>query len=158
MNSVNTVDSVNSVDTVNSDNSVKMNVVKSRRNRCFGGILYYNDKEASEQKYLLVKGRQTGIWSFPKGHSNRGESSLECAKREIHEETGIYLHEEHNKTYRLKGGVYFVFGLTSKPEEDGPVDKNEIEETRWMTKEEMSYCIVNSGVKDFLQRNIILIM
>ena len=138
----------------------------ARRNRCFGGIIYCSNTaetaetaetaktaKAVEKRYLLVKGRQTGIWSFPKGHSTDGESSLECAKREIYEETGIQLVEEHRRVIRLKGGVYFVFQLTDIPQHY-PTDTREIEETRWLTKEEMPYLIVNSGVKDFLQRNI----
>jgi 8-oxo-dGTP pyrophosphatase MutT (NUDIX family) len=159
-----------------------------RRNRCYGGILrrHHDNRE----QFLLVKGRQTGIWSFPKGHSNKGETALECALREIREETGLSL-EKPSRVQRLKGCVYFVFDIlpnyphSSHPDllhnafgshdafgspqdafgspQDAfgsqetfrPQDENEIEETRWVTREEMEYLIVNSGVKDFLQRNLL---
>ena len=80
-----------------------------KRNRCYGGILYRQNN--GQQQYLLVKGRQTGIWSFPKGHSIKGETPLECAKREIREETGLHLKQEPLRPQRLKGGIYFVFDL-----------------------------------------------
>jgi 8-oxo-dGTP pyrophosphatase MutT (NUDIX family) len=130
-----------------------------KRNRCYGGILRYSGNDgsnsnSSHSQFLLVKGRQTGIWSFPKGHSIKGETPLECAKREIREETGIHLNQEPVRAQRLKGGIYFVFDLQhtilSVLE-----DNFEIEENRWVTREEMEYLIVNSGVKDFLCRKVL---
>ena len=142
-----------------------------KRNRCYGGILRYSNgsngssnsnsngsngssNSNSNSHYLLVKGRQTGIWSFPKGHSIKGETPLECAKREIREETGIHLNQEPVRAQRLKGGIYFVFDfpniVLSVLE-----DNFEIEENRWVTREEMEYLIVNSGVKDFLCRKVL---
>jgi len=39
-------------------------------------------------KYLIIKHRK-GHWSFPKGHSNKGETKIKAALRELKEETGI---------------------------------------------------------------------
>ena len=140
-----------------------------KRNRCYGGILRCsngsngsngssnsnsNSSNSRHNQFLLVKGRQTGIWSFPKGHSIKGETPLECAKREIREEPGIHLNQEPVRAQRLKGGIYFVFDMQhtilSVLE-----DNFEIEENRWVTREEMEYLIVNSGVKDFLCRKVL---
>ncbi len=44
------------------------------------------------REYLLVfnkKGDASGHWGFPKGHIEDGETELECAAREIFEETGL---------------------------------------------------------------------
>lgn len=41
---------------------------------------------------LLVKRRNepdAGLWGFPGGHVNFGETALDAASRELHEETGI---------------------------------------------------------------------
>ena len=38
---------------------------------------------------LLVHRPHRGDWSLPKGKRNRRESSLDCALREVHEETGF---------------------------------------------------------------------
>ncbi len=40
------------------------------------------------RQYLLICHRK-GHWGFPKGHRERGESALEAAAREFHEETGL---------------------------------------------------------------------
>lgn len=119
------------------------------RRRCFGGILRHH------QHFLVIKGRKTGIWSFPKGHCRPGEEPLECARREIQEETGLQLQQPPIKAQRLRGGYYFVFDLTSPaPPDAHPEDQEEVEETRWVTREEMSYLIGNAGMKDFLTRPV----
>ena len=40
-----------------------------------------------ELSFLLM--RHADRWDLPKGHLDAGESDLECALRELHEETGI---------------------------------------------------------------------
>ena len=49
--------------------------------------------------------------------------------------------------------------MTEEAEEEEETvaeDNFEIEENRWVTREEMEYLIVNAGVKDFLQRKVLL--
>ncbi len=70
-------------------------------------------------EYLLIEGLG-GIFGFPKGHVERGETELETAQREICEETGLnvdfvgdfrmtdkyIIHKGNGKT--LKTVVYFL--------------------------------------------------
>lgn len=42
-----------------------------------------------EGKYLLIKRADNGIWAFPSGAMEIGESLKECAIRETYEETGL---------------------------------------------------------------------
>jgi 8-oxo-dGTP pyrophosphatase MutT (NUDIX family) len=103
--------------------------------------------------YLIVKGRQLGIWSFPKGHSRREEESLICAKREIEEETGICLEKDPLRRHRLRGTIYYVFDCNDLDTDlFHTKDTYEIEEVRWVTRGEMLTLKVNSGIKEFLQR------
>jgi 8-oxo-dGTP pyrophosphatase MutT (NUDIX family) len=37
--------------------------------------------------------RHTDRWDIPKGHIDPGESEMQCALRELHEETGITAHD-----------------------------------------------------------------
>ncbi|MEM4204088.1 MAG: NUDIX domain-containing protein [Candidatus Methanomethylicaceae archaeon] len=39
--------------------------------------------------YILLIQQRSGIWGFPKGSANPDEDGLQCALRELYEETGI---------------------------------------------------------------------
>jgi len=48
-----------------------------------GGIVLNSDNK------ILIVNQNYDSWSLPKGHRSRGETILEAAKREIHEESGV---------------------------------------------------------------------
>ena len=50
-------------------------------------------QESSEWQVLLVLHREGNHWAFPKGKGNPGENSLDAAKRELKEETGLAILE-----------------------------------------------------------------
>ena len=52
-----------------------------------GAIVYR--KYHGNTEILLIKHVNSGHWSFPKGHVEKGETEVETALREIKEETGI---------------------------------------------------------------------
>lgn len=52
------------------------------------GALVYR-KSHGNVEILLIKHKNGGHWSFPKGHVESGETEAETATREIMEETGI---------------------------------------------------------------------
>lgn len=51
-----------------------------------GGVILFRD--APTCSFLLMK--HTNRFDLPKGHIEKGESEVECALRELYEETGIY--------------------------------------------------------------------
>jgi 8-oxo-dGTP pyrophosphatase MutT (NUDIX family) len=53
----------------------------------YGAVVYKIEKR--KLLFLLVRSARSGNWGFPKGHSEKGETPAETAKREIFEETGI---------------------------------------------------------------------
>lgn len=57
------------------------------------GALVYRIKNG-ELELLLLKHWFGGHWSFPKGHVEEGETEVETALREVHEETGLTIQLE----------------------------------------------------------------
>ena len=55
--------------------------------RAAGFVLFTTG--TAERKYLLLRHLHGGHWGFPKGRIEEGEGSLDAARREVREETGI---------------------------------------------------------------------
>ena len=122
--------------------------LRSSRALIYGGIICC--RVESEIYYALVQGRQTGKWSFPKGHANEGEEPLACALREIEEETGLTGLEGGSVCGKVGYGNYFLFVLEEKVELKA-VDTKEIMTTAWVTVEQMHEMTVNADVMHFLR-------
>jgi len=98
---------------------------KPRHMKVYGCILINNFGEV-----LLVRGRLSKKWSFPKGHCKRQETDFDCAKRELFEETGLIVETNHTSYHKLKGGSYFVFPVSGRPSAIF-TDHKEIETVQW---------------------------
>jgi 8-oxo-dGTP pyrophosphatase MutT (NUDIX family) len=121
-----------------------------KRTRVYGGIISVKN-EKGENKYVVVQGRYTRKWSFPKGHSKKGESSLECSLREIKEETGLDTLPEPKEYIKIGYGGYYIFELNSEVSLRTN-DKSEIINTKWMTLEEMSEIDMNADGNEFIKK------
>jgi len=103
-------------------------------------------------KILVVQGRYTGKWSFPKGHSYPNELELDCALRETYEETGIQLSDMYQRTLHLATGDYFVYPYPCE-EECIPNDKSEIQDIRWVSLDQLRTMRVNVDINTFLRKH-----
>ncbi len=56
--------------------------------RAAGGVVWQSS-EGGELRVLLVHRPRYDDWTFPKGKAKARESDLECALREVEEETGL---------------------------------------------------------------------
>ena len=114
---------------------------------------------SQNKKYLLVKGRKSNKWSFPKGHRNKGELAMECALRELHEETGVSLESplKYPKSFIFSrnkegsGPEYFYMEVESEIETQIN-DVNEVLEAGWFSLEEISHLNGNIDVTRFLKQ------
>ena len=120
-------------------------IVVKRKAKTYGGILCKKGVTVEDDEYVLVQGRYTGKWSFPKGHSNEGEEPLKCSLREVAEETGLEDLPEPTEYLQIGYGNYFVFNLERKTELV-PRDKGEIMNTRWVRLDEMRKMLLNADV------------
>lgn len=116
-------------------------------------------KEGDQWFVLLVCLRSGGHWGFPKGHYNSGESPLDCAKRELREETNLEL--EHLlfvdpilETYTIdRGGVvtkktvsYFIATVCG----DLKIDKRELLDGKWVEIENAKNVITYGASQELL--------
>ena len=99
---------------------------KPRFMKVFGAICVNSCGEV-----LLVRGKKSQKWSFPKGHCKQDETDLECAVRELKEETGVDIQDiKYSSYHKLRGGGYFVFPMETSPSlRIG--DNWEIAEVKW---------------------------
>ena len=110
----------------------------------YGSILI-----SSNQRILLIKGRTSGKWSFPKGHSRQGETELEAASRETYEETGIFPPLQFDRILHLATGTYFVYSCDEFT--PIPLDTKEVVQAKWMDLEEIRSVSVNVDINTFLR-------
>jgi 8-oxo-dGTP pyrophosphatase MutT (NUDIX family) len=115
-------------------------------NQVYGCILV-----SPHNKYLLVQGRSTGKWSFPKGHPNQNEAPLDCARRELFEETGLNAPFMYSNSYQLTTGIYYLY-KTRTEDICETLDPTEIVNICWATTTEMKKMNVNIDVNTFLRQ------
>jgi len=121
------------------------------RARVYGGILHSIHADPAQVRYLLVQGRYSEKWSFPKGHSYEGEDPLTCARREIAEETGKDMIQDPVEYIRIGYGNYYVFPCHTMfvP---APRDTGEIMAAEWVTLSEMGHLSLNVDVSRFQKK------
>lgn len=90
---------------------------------------------------LLVHRPRYDDWTFPKGKAEEGESDEECARREVHEETGLRCELEselpatgyvdgHGRPKRVR---WWRMRVVS---DDGWAPNEEVDELRWLAPAE----------------------
>lgn len=71
------------------------------REKSCGAVVYFK-KENGVIEYLLIKHKNGGHWSFPKGHMESGETEVDTATREILEETGLRVIIDKNFRFEME--------------------------------------------------------
>ncbi len=94
----------------------------------------------AHQGQVLLIHQHNGLWGFPKGHTEPGETELETAFRETFEETGLRVTIDPTKRYEFsyhisdlniqKTVVLFVASLDSPRSSSAP-QASEIAELIW---------------------------
>ena len=82
--------------TISFDLSHSYNIYQRHRARipACGGILLNKERT----KFLLVRDFYSKSWMFPRGKNEYGESDMDCAVREVREETGYDMRENINES------------------------------------------------------------
>lgn len=105
---------------------------RSAVKRC--GIILRDERTG---RCLLVQGRWSHKWGFPKGHQEEGETEEETAIRELFEETGVLVHRPLGPRQRFKNNVYFTITVNEDLIHPFIRDHNEIQRIRWFSDAEI---------------------
>ena len=87
-------------------------------------------------RILLVRGKQSGKWGFPKGHLEPNEDLIGTAIREMKEETNIDV-SESDIDKRIKLGDYTFFLVRMYKLEKVVKQESEILDSNWMLTEDI---------------------
>ncbi len=121
------------------ETKVLRNAVNVATANIYGGII----RCRSTSRYVLVQGRSSGKWSFPKGHKNSaGESPMDCVSREVGEEIGRDVLPSPSKAVPLHVGYYYLFEVDEEFELK-PRDVNEVGSCGWFSVEDMAKLSLN---------------
>jgi 8-oxo-dGTP pyrophosphatase MutT (NUDIX family) len=133
----------------------------TRKKRCGIILITYLTKPrkfmSEGLSILLVRGRDSGIWSLPKGVINEGESEEQCAVREMFEETGIkvMLHSDSAKI-DIGGNIYYFVNIIGSEMSDEDlvafenqrlVTYDEIDKVSWVSFKDMKYIDCNKDLR-----------
>jgi len=142
----------------------KKKINKFKFKKKAGGILKHNNR------LLLVQSRGNK-WGFPKGSLELNESVLDCALREVQEETSLLIpFTEDDKKYYFNDVVFFYKNLEGAP----PIDHQKIRKIKnndcsgiaWIDLECLErideqfdlLCVhnikINSSLKKFIKTNL----
>jgi 8-oxo-dGTP pyrophosphatase MutT (NUDIX family) len=107
--------------------------------------------------YLLLKGRDTGVWSFSKGHPEfcDCETPLRTAVRETSEETGLVAGRDYNivgDSIRFGKRPYWV-GILNKNAAEVVVSRAEHTMAAWLTWEEICTLNSNTDVRAWVKKS-----
>jgi len=118
-----------------------------------GIILRTRTENYLDMKMLVVRGRDGGIWSLPKGRMKEDESEEECAKRELYEETGIEVGEiSHLQKCKLGKNIYFVMEVEEMDFKKFTIwDNNEVDKVEWKSIMELRSLNCNKDIRSILQ-------
>ncbi|MCC9144849.1 MULTISPECIES: NUDIX hydrolase [unclassified Arthrobacter] len=110
------------------------------------GALCWRERDGKLQVLIIHRPRYDD-WSWPKGKLDEGETTPECAVREVREEVGIRISlgiPLPSTVYPVASGLKMVHYWASRVDSDKPrPDGKEVDGTRWCSPEEAAEALTN---------------
>jgi len=95
-------------------------------------------KDQSEEKTLLVLGRESLKWGFPKGFIETEEDAVTAAIRETYEETGIMIEKTSLEKYEVVDNTILYNYQMMTPIELKKRENTEIKEVQWIAIKDLN--------------------
>lgn len=131
-----------------------------RRTTAYGGAgILLTRLDADGPRFLLLCGRDSHIWSFPKGHPESGDrgAPLRTAVRETHEETGFVAGRDYTiygSAMRFGKRPYWLGILDPTNQRPLCLAAREHLCARWFSMDELVLGLkMNSDVRDWCAHN-----
>ena len=120
------------------------------------GVIMFS-KSNGETRVLVVEGKDSGIYSFPKGKMKYYETEEQCALRELREETGIEL-KTLKGAFKTKFGSnnYFLLYVDENKYNTFNItdDNFEIRSVSWKTIDDLKNLNCNKDLRKLLNYTI----
>ena len=121
------------------------------------GIIIAKPDEEYGFRFLVLKGRETGIWSFSKGHSESIDagSLLRTAARETYEETGLTAGEDYTiygNSVRFGKRPYWL-GILKPYATDIALQDREHSDYAWLPATAIEFLRGNSDMRAWIQKS-----
>lgn len=118
------------------------------------GIILIN----KEGYILLIKGKSSKKWGFPKGYIEKGETIEECAIREFNEETGLKFESNqilYDGIFTATNCQYLIMYLQiSNFKKVSKIDSNEILDVKWFKQKHIKNLDKNKGLLIYYEKFI----
>ena len=120
------------------------------------GIILAKPDAEYGHRFLVLKGRDTGVWSFSKGHPELEdhESPLRTAARETYEETGLSVTADYTifgNSVRFGKRPYWL-GIVRPEVTEVTLRPREHSAYAWLTWEEITQLRGNSDMRTWVQK------
>lgn len=102
-------------------------------------------------KVLLVR-KGTGAWSLPGGKIDPGETQLDAARRELHEETSLEMRDAQFLGHHVFDAEEHWLYRMAVPPGMAPSPAHEIVECRWFSGDELNQATVKPKDLELLRR------
>lgn len=125
------------------------------------GIVPLQKRDA--EWYVFMIRHQSGHWTLPKGHPEKEETSLQCAERELLEETNLRVvkHFSHLPPLIEKYQFYLKKGLLinktveyyiAEVEGEARIQQEELQDGRWLPLKEAEALASYPQMKELLTK------
>jgi 8-oxo-dGTP pyrophosphatase MutT (NUDIX family) len=131
-----------------------------RREKSCGALVLRRDEESGKPYILMIRHKNGGHRSFPKGHMERGETEYMTAIREVFEETAVQIRilSDFRQTvhYNPMPGVRkeVVYFLTETTQKEIRPREGEIAQVEWVPLEQAEASLTHENDKTILRAAI----